>query len=52
MPYIVKKGSGSKPYKIVNQRTRKVVGSSGSLAKAYSSINHRLEGESKPNKKK
>ena len=41
MPTIVRKGTGSKPWKIVEKATGKVVGSSTSKAKAQSSSNAR-----------
>lgn len=41
MPYVVRKGSGSKPYKIVNKNTGKVAGSSTSRQKAQASANAR-----------
>lgn len=41
MPVKVRKGSGVKPYKIVEKSTGKVVGSSTSRAKAQSSANAR-----------
>ena len=45
MPYTIKKGSGAKPYKIVNKDTGKQVGSSSSMAQAKSSVRARLAGE-------
>lgn len=41
MPYAVRKGGGKKPYKIVNKRTGKTVGSSTSKTKAQKSIRAR-----------
>ena len=37
MPYTVRKGKGSKPWKIVNKRTGKTVGSSTTKSKAKAS---------------
>lgn len=47
MPYAIKKGSGSKPYKIVRKDTGKQVGSSTSRAKAQASIRARYANEGK-----
>lgn len=47
MPYDIRKGSGSKPYKIFNKDKGKVVGSSTSKAKAQASIRARYAGEGK-----
>jgi len=47
MPWKVRKGTGSKPWKIVKTTTGKVVGSSTSKAKAQASIRARYKGESK-----
>ena len=54
MPYTIKKGSGAKPYKIINKETGKQVGSSESRTKAKASVNARLAGEHgwKPTRKK
>lgn len=41
MPVTVRKGSGAKPWKIVEEATGKVVGSSTSKTKAQSSANAR-----------
>jgi hypothetical protein len=41
MPVTVRKGSGKKPYKIVEKATGKVVGSSESKEKAQASANAR-----------
>lgn len=41
MPVRVKKGSGSRPYKVVETATGKVVGSSTSREKAQASANAR-----------
>lgn len=43
MPYSIKKGKGSKPYKIV-KKTGRIVGSSTSKAKAKASIRARYAG--------
>ena len=51
MPYIVRKGTGKKPYRIVNQKTGVTVGTSSSLAKANRSIGYRLSGEKIPKKR-
>lgn len=45
MPWKVKKGSGSRPYKIVKSTTGKVVGSSTSKAKAKASVRARYAAE-------
>ena len=47
MPYIVKKGSGKRPFRIVNQKTGEVVGTSTTLKNAHGSIAHRMDAESK-----
>lgn len=57
MPVVVRKGSGSKPWKIVEKNTGKVVGSSTSKEKAQSSANvrnahHFSGGKWKPTGKK
>ena len=41
MPYKVKKGGGSRPYKIVNKNTGKVVGSSKTKAMANKAVRAR-----------
>jgi len=41
MPVTVRKGSGSRPYKIVEKKTGKVVGTSTTKAKAQSAANAR-----------
>ena len=41
MPTTVRKGSGSRPYKVVEKATGRVVGSSSTRAKAQSSANAR-----------
>jgi hypothetical protein len=46
MPWTVKKGTGSKPWKIVKKTTGKVVGSSASKAKAEASVRARYASES------
>jgi len=51
MPYDITHRKGSKIYKIVNQSTGKVVGTSTSREKAARSIVHRMEGEAKNPKK-
>lgn len=38
MPFAIKKGKGSRKYKIVKKTTKKVVGSSKTKAKAKASI--------------
>ena len=47
-PYIVKKVLGTRKYKIINQKTGEVVGSSVTLDNAHKSINYRMEAEAKP----
>ena len=47
MPYIVKTGKGDRPYQIINQKTREVVGTSKTLKNAYGSIAHRTDAEEK-----
>lgn len=51
MPYTIRKGKGDRPYRIINKQTRKVVGTSTSLAKAKASIGHRESAEAKNIKK-
>jgi len=46
MPWIVKKGTGSKPWKIVRKSTGQVVGSSRSKTKALASMKARYASES------
>lgn len=41
MPYMVRKGEGKRPWKIVNKNTGKIVGSSTSQAKAMASARAR-----------
>ena len=41
MPVVVRRGSGAKPWKIVEKETGKVVGTSTSKEKAQSSANAR-----------
>ena len=45
MPYVIKKGSGKRPYKIIKKTTGKVVGTSMSKAKAQASVRARYRGE-------
>lgn len=45
MPYKIVKGTGKKPWKIVNKNTGKVVGSSETKAKAQASIRARYANE-------
>ena len=45
MPYRIKKTTGERPYKIVNKRTGKIVGSSKSRAKAKASVRARYANE-------
>jgi hypothetical protein len=45
MPYAIRKGSGDRPYKIVNKETGKTVGTSTSKAAAQKSINARNAGK-------
>jgi hypothetical protein len=52
MPYTIKKSKGPKPYKIVNQGTGVIVGSSDSLSKAKRSIEYRSTAEEGNNIKK
>jgi len=47
MPYKIEKRKGKKPWKIINEDTGKVVGSSESKAKAQASIRARYAGEHK-----
>jgi hypothetical protein len=47
VPYIVKTGKGDRPYQIINQKTREVVGTSKTLKNAYGSIAHRTNAEEK-----
>ena len=47
MPYRVRRGTGSKPFQIVNIQTGKVVGSSSSRSNAQASIGHRMDAEGK-----
>ena len=51
MPYIVKKGKGKRPYKIIKQKTGEIVGTSISLKAAWASIAHREEGEKQKKKR-
>lgn len=54
MPYKITKGSGVRPWKIVNKNTGKTVGSSTSKTSAQKSINARNAGSHgwKPAKRK
>lgn len=45
MPWSVKRGSGSKPWKIVKKTTGEVVGSSATKAKAMASVRARYSHE-------
>jgi hypothetical protein len=45
MPYKIQKGSGSRPYKIINKNTGKTVGTSTSKAKAKASVRARYANE-------
>lgn len=45
MPYSVRKGSGSRPYKIVNRNTGKQVGSSKTKRAAQASVRARYAHE-------
>jgi len=45
MPYKIRKGSGKRPWKIINKRTGKVVGTSVTKAKAKASIRARYRNE-------
>lgn len=45
MPYAIRKGTGSKPFKIIKKDTGKVVGSSETRAKAKASIAARESGK-------
>jgi hypothetical protein len=48
MPYKIKHVKGdSRPYKIVNKETNKVVGTSKTKAKAEASVRARMSGENK-----
>lgn len=47
MPYSVEKRSGAKPWKIINENTGKVVGSSATKAQAQASVRARYAGERK-----
>lgn len=47
MSYIVKKGKGSRPFLIVNQKTGEVVGRSNTLNKASRSAGYREEAVAK-----
>lgn len=42
MPYKIRKGSGKKPFKIINKNTGKQVGSSTSRKKAQASVRARM----------
>jgi len=52
MPYIVRKGKGSKEFLIVNQKTNSIVGHSDSMDKAYRSIKYREEAEREKGKRR
>jgi hypothetical protein len=41
MPYAIRKGKGSRPYKLVNKKTGKQVGSSKTKAKAKAAMRAR-----------
>ena len=45
MPYSIRKGKGSRPYKIVNKRTGKQVGSSKTKRQAQASVRARYAHE-------
>jgi hypothetical protein len=45
MPYKIKKGTGPRPYKIINKDTGKQVGSSKSRKEAEASVRARLAAE-------
>lgn len=45
MPYTVRKGTGEKPWKIVNKNTGKVVGSSKTKSNAQASVRARYAKE-------
>lgn len=45
MPYKIVKRSGSKPYKIINKRTGRQVGSSKTRSNAVKSVRARYAGE-------
>jgi hypothetical protein len=45
MPYLIRKRSGEKPWKIIKKSTGEVVGSSTSKAKAAASVRARQWGE-------
>lgn len=45
MPYKIRKGSGARPYKIVNKNTGKVVGTSKTMSKAKASVRARYANE-------
>jgi len=47
MPYKVIKKNGKRPWKIVNKKTGKIVGSSANITDAHKSIRARLAGENK-----
>jgi len=50
MPYKVENRSGTRPFKIINKNTGKIVGSSTSMADAKASIRARYAGEKKKGK--
>lgn len=45
MPYVIRKGKGARPWKVIKKDTGKVVGSSVSKAKAKASIRARYANE-------
>ena len=45
MPYSIKHGSGTRPWKIINKDTRKQVGSSKTKTVAQSAVRARYAGE-------
>lgn len=45
MPYTIKKGSGSRPFKIINRNTGKQVGSSTTRKDAQASVRARYAGK-------
>jgi hypothetical protein len=52
MPYLVKKGTGARPYKIVRRRTGEVVGTSKTFKDAEASIRARYRGEHEPGRRR
>lgn len=47
MPWIVREGSGDKPWKIIKKSTGEVVGSSETRGEALASVRARYAGEKK-----